>query len=157
VFKRIAVTGTLAGLNMGFWLFLIGALAARIIYGPQFAPEDKFEPDQISAWYFFWTKLVIGVFFGLLFTGLYEAVPLSRRVAGISGGLKYALLLWLIVSLWGLSHKVMYETLQAQKQVFWLVYSLGGYIGYGLAFGYLCRRWGNGARAKDTGSPLSRG
>jgi len=25
-------------------------------------PEGKFEPDQINAFYFFWTKLVIGGF-----------------------------------------------------------------------------------------------
>jgi len=144
VFKRVAVTGVLSGVNMGLWLFLVGALAARIVYGPQFAPEDKFEPDQISAWYFFWTKIVMGVFFGLLFTGLYETFPLSRRVSGVWGGLKYALFLWLIVALWGLSHKVTYETLQVRKQVFWLVYSLGGYVGYGLAFGFLCRRRARG-------------
>ena len=78
--KRIILRGIPAGLTMGISLFIVGAVAARLVYGPQFVPEGKFEPEQINAWYFLWTKLVFGLFFGLVFTALYEALPLSPAV-----------------------------------------------------------------------------
>ena len=50
--KRIVLMGVPAGLTMGISLFIVGAVAARLVYGPQFVPEGKFEPEQINAWYF---------------------------------------------------------------------------------------------------------
>lgn len=81
--RRIIVIGVPAGLTMGIALFIVGAVAARFICGPQFVPEGKFEPEQINAWYFLWTKLVIGVLFGVVFTALYDALPLSHALVTI--------------------------------------------------------------------------
>ena len=58
--KKIIADGTISGLSMGAFLFIGGAILSRIIYGPQFAPPGKFEPEQINAFYFIWTKLLIG-------------------------------------------------------------------------------------------------
>jgi hypothetical protein len=66
--KKILITGTVSGLVMGITLFIAGAIFSRIIYGPQFAPPGKFEPEQLNAFYFIWTKLLIGFFFGIMFT-----------------------------------------------------------------------------------------
>jgi len=138
--RKAIVVGVLAGLVMGLCLFIVGGVASRVVYGPQMAPEGKFEPEQLNAWYFIWTKLVMGVFFGVVFTLLYEALPLSRRISSALGGLKYALLLWLVISMWGFSHPMMYETLEARNQVFWHIYTLGGFAGYGLALGQAYKR-----------------
>jgi len=138
--KKAVVTGVLAGLVMGLSLFIVGAVASRVVYGPQMAPEGKFQPEQLNAWYFIWTKLVMGVFFGVLFTLLYEALPLARRVSSVLGGLTYAFWLWVVVYLWGLSHPLMYETLDVRNQVFWSIYTLGGFMGYGLALGQAYKR-----------------
>ena len=73
--KKILISGTISGSVMWITLFIAGAIFSRIIYGPQFAPPGKFEPEQLNAWYFIWTKLLIGVFFGLIFTFLYERNP----------------------------------------------------------------------------------
>jgi hypothetical protein len=70
--KKVLLAGLTSGLIMGIALFLSGAIASRIVYGPQMVPEGKFEPDQINAFYFFWTKLVIGGFFGIIFTLIYS-------------------------------------------------------------------------------------
>jgi len=139
--KRTIVVGVLTGLFMGATLFIVGAVASLVIYGPQFAPEGKFEPEQLNAWYFIWTKLVMGAFFGVLLTMLYERLPLSKRIEGILDGLKYAFWLWVVVYLWGLSHPLMYETLDTQNQIFWLIYTLGGFLGYGFAVGYVYKRF----------------
>ena len=138
--RKAIVVGVLAGLIMGVFLFVVGGVASRVVYGPQMAPEGKFDPEQLNAWYFIWTKLVMGVFFGVLFALIYEALPLSRRISSVLGGLKYAFWLWVVVYLWGLSHPLMYETLDVRNQVFWLIYTLGGFVGYGLAFGQAYKR-----------------
>jgi len=87
--KKIFMAGTIGGLIMGIFLFIGGAILSRIIYGPQFAPPGKFEPEQINAFYFIWTKLLIGWFFGLLFTFVYEMIPLQTKMSGVLHGLKY--------------------------------------------------------------------
>ena len=78
--KKILTTGIGSGLVMGIMLFIVGVIFSRIIYGPQFAPPGKFKPEQMNPCYFIWTKLLIGVFFGILFTSIYEALPLSKSV-----------------------------------------------------------------------------
>lgn len=50
--KKIITIGIISGLIMGITLFIAGAIFSRIIYGPQFAPSGKFEPEQLNAWYF---------------------------------------------------------------------------------------------------------
>lgn len=141
-FKRKIVIGVLTGLAMGVSLFIVGAIASQVVYGPQLAPEGKFEPEQLNAWYFIWTKLVIGIFFGVLFILLYEALPLTKRIKGIRDGLKYAFVLWAVISLWELSHPLVYDsdTLNWQDQIFWLVYTLGGFLGYGATIGYAYKK-----------------
>jgi len=106
------------------------------------APEGKFDPEQLNAWYFIWTKLVIGIIFGVLFIILYEALPVSKRMQGIGDGLKYAFMLWVVINLWELSHPLVYniDTLNWQDQIFWLIYTLGGFLGYGLAVGYAYKK-----------------
>ena len=94
-------------------------------------------------WYFLWTKLVIGVFLGLVFAAFYEALPLSRRIRGVLDGLKYALCFWLVIQLWDVSHPLVYGTLKVHDQVFWVVYTLGGFLGYGVGLGLACRKCGD--------------
>lgn len=60
---------------MGASLFIGGATLSRIIYGPQFAPPGKFAPEQINAFYFIWTKLLIGLFFGFSLHSLTSLSP----------------------------------------------------------------------------------
>ena len=91
--RKIIIAGTIAGLIMGIALFIAGAVLARIVYGPQMAPPGKFETSQLNPFYFFWTKLLIGIFFGILFTFFYEKLPLVARVKNPIQGLKYAFLL----------------------------------------------------------------
>ena len=140
--KRKIVIGVLTGLAMGVSLFIVGAIASQIVYGPQLAPEGKFEPEQLNAWYFIWTKLVIGITFGVLFIMLYEALPVSKRIQGFRDGLKYAFILWAVINLWELSHPLIYDsdTLNWQDQIFWLIYTLGGFLGYGVAIGYVYKK-----------------
>ncbi len=148
--RRAVLTGLLAGLAMGLALFLTGAVAAFVAYGPQMVPEGKFKPEQINAWYFFWTKLAIGAFFGMLLSLLYEALPLSRRISGTLQGLKYSFALWVVVYLWALSHPLVYDAGLAalsRNQLFWMVYTLGGFLGLGAAFGWLRRRLYRGLEA----------
>ena len=138
--RRAVRVGLIAGLAMGLSLFVVGAVASRLVYGPQFAPPGKFEPSQLNPWYFMWTKALIGAFFGVLLTVLYELLPMARRIATVRGGLVYAACLWLVVYLWGLSHPLIYGTVSARDELFWLVYSLGGFLGFGAALGTLYRR-----------------
>lgn len=77
------MVGLIAGLVMGIALFVSGAIAAFVIYGSQFAPE------QISAWHFLRTKLVIGGFFGIFFGVIFAKLPSSVRGEGILRGLYY--------------------------------------------------------------------
>jgi hypothetical protein len=139
--KKAVLVGLAAGLAMGLALFLVGAIASFLVYGPQFAPEGKFEPAQLNAWYFLWTKLLIGAVFGVLLTVLYELLPLSRRLTGVLAGLRYAACVWLVVFLWGLSHPLVYETVSVRDEVFWLVYTLGGFLGFGAALGVAYARY----------------
>jgi hypothetical protein len=97
---RTILLGVGAGVAMTLGLFMTGAVAARLVYGPQMVPEGKFTAEQINAAYFLWTKLLIGVFFGVLLSVLYERLPLARRITKAREGLWYAVLLWLVVYLW---------------------------------------------------------
>jgi hypothetical protein len=136
------VVGIVSGLVMGISLFIVGAIASRLVYGPQFVPEGKFEPEQINAWYFFWTKIVIGIFFGLLFTFIYAKVQVMVPWRGILRGLLYALFMWLVICLWSISHPFTYDFATAfatRDQLFWHIYSLGGFLGYGATVGLMSR------------------
>jgi len=139
--KRTLWIGLVAGLAMGLALFLTGAIASRVVYGAQMAPEGKFEPSQLNPIYFVWTKLLIGAVFGVIIAAFYERLPLALRIEGARSGMKYAFGLWIVVSVWGLTHRVAYETLEPRNQVFWLIYTLGGYLGFGYVFGALSKRW----------------
>lgn len=138
--KRILTAGIISGLSMGIALFIAGAIFSRIIYGPQFAPPGKFEPEQLNAWYFIWTKLLIGIFFGLLFTFAYEGLPLKRRLETGLNGLKYGFVFWLVISLWNISHPLIYGSINTKDQLFWLVYSLFGFLAFGYTLGLLYKR-----------------
>jgi len=138
--KNILFTGTIAGLVMGIALFLTGAIAAFFVYGPQMAPEGKFEPSQMNPAYFLWTKLLIGWFFGLLFTFIYAKVQAIVPSKGIWRGLIFAFALWLVISLWAISHPLVYETVATRDQLFWHIYTLGGFLGYGATVGLLNRK-----------------
>ncbi len=138
--KKILAAGTVSGLIMGVFLFIGGAILSRIIYGPQFAPPGKFEPEQVNAFYFIWTKLLIGWFFGLLFTFVYEMLPLQTKISGILHGLKYAFVFWFLMSLWNISHPLIYGTVNVPDQTFWLLYQLVGYLALGATLGYIYRK-----------------
>ena len=138
--KKIIITGIIAGLIMGITLFISGAILARIIYGPQMVPEGKFEPSQINAFDFIWTKLVIGVFFGILFTYVYAKLPLSNRIKGPIQGMKYAFIFWFVLSLWNLSHPLLYESINYLNQLFWLLYTLCGFLSFGYILGLKYKR-----------------
>lgn len=140
-FKKAFMAGISAGVVMGIALFIGGAIFSRIIYGPQFAPPGKFEAEQLNAWYFIWTKVVIGIFFGSLFTLFYEGLPISKRLNSALSGLKYGFFFWLIISLWNLSHPLIYGSINSKDQLFWLVYSLCGFLAYGTAIGYAYKKY----------------
>lgn len=143
--KRIAKDGTIAGLTMGLSLFIGGAILSRIIYGPQFAPPGKFAPEQINAFYFIWTKLLIGLFFGILFAFAYELLPLRMRFTGAIHGLKYGFGFWFLTSLWNLSHPIVYGSLNVPDQIFWVSYQLVGFLALGAVLGFISKR-----RARST-------
>ena len=138
--KKVALDGTIAGLAMGCFLFIGGAILSRIIYGPQFAPPGKFEPEQLNAFYFVWTKLIIGWVFGILFVGAYELLPLSKRLTGAIHGMKYAFLFSLLMTLWSLSHPLVYGSVNVPDQTFWILYQLVGFLGFGAVLGHLYKR-----------------
>jgi hypothetical protein len=138
--KRTLIIGIVSGLFMGLSLFIGGAIFSRIIYGPQFAPPGKFRPEQINAFYFIWTKLVIGVFFGILFTLFYEMLPLVKRVEGFFRGMLHGFLFWLVINTWSISHPLVYGSISNKDQLFWLLYSLIGFLAYGAAVGCLYKR-----------------
>ena len=138
--KRIIMIGALSGLILGITLFIGGAIASRIIYGPQFVPDGKFEPSQINPFYFFWTKIVIGLFFGLLFSTVYELLPLAKRINSCWKGLKYGFIFWTVITLWDLSHPLIYDSIYTKDQLFWNIYTLIGFLGFGVMFGYLCKK-----------------
>ncbi|MGD0339638.1 MAG: hypothetical protein ABSB78_12715 [Bacteroidota bacterium] len=138
--KRIITAGTISGLAMGVFLFIGGAIFSRIIYGPQFAPPGKFTEEQMNAFYFIWTKLAIGWFFGLLFTFTYEMLPLQKKLNGILHGLTYGFVFWFIISLWNLSHPLIYGSINIPDQTFWLLYQLVGFMGFGATLGYIYKK-----------------
>lgn len=146
--RKGLVAGLVAGIVMGIALFVVGAIASRIIYGPGFVPPGKFEPEQINARYFLWTKLAIGVslgvFFGLIYAGL---SPLMRRQGALSG-FYYGFWLWLIITMWDISHPLVYGSMNVQHQIFWLIYSLGGFLAYGATLGYVYKRLGGVRKTK---------
>jgi hypothetical protein len=129
--KKIVIIGLISRLVFGIVLFIGGTITARIIYGAQMAPEGKFEPEQMNAFYFIWTKLVIGAFFGIFFLFMYEKLPITKRINTISKGVVYGFLFWLAISLWNLSHPVTYDSAMNRDQLFWLLYTLWGFLAYG--------------------------
>jgi len=138
--KRVIVDGTISGLSMGVFLFIGGAILSRIVYGPQFVPPGKFEPDQINAFYFIWTKLLIGWLFGVLFTFTYALLPLRKELTGAIHGMTYGFSFWLVTSLWNLSHPLVYGSVKVPDQVFWVLYQLVGFLVFGAVLGYLSKR-----------------
>lgn len=138
--KKILITGAVSGLAMWISLFIAGAIFARITYGAEMVPEGKFDESQINAFYFIWTKLAIGIFFGILFTTLCELSSLSKKIIGPLKGLKYAFVFWLVMSLWNLSHPLVYGPIDWADQLFWLIYTLFGFLGFGLTLGFLYKK-----------------
>ena len=138
--KKILTTGIISGLAMGIVLFIAGAIFSRIIYGPQFAPPGKFEPEQLNPFYFIWTKLLIGVFFGILFTFIYEKLPVTKKLNSGFKGLCYGFVFWLIISLWNISHPLIYGSGITDDRLFWLIYSLFGFLALGYAMGLIYKR-----------------
>ncbi|RMG81527.1 MAG: hypothetical protein D6707_04695 [Bacteroidetes bacterium] len=141
--KSILKNGSISGLVMGISLFIGGAILARLVYGPQMAPEGKFEASQMNPFYFIWTKLVIGLIFGIIFTFVYEKLPLVKKISGVFQGVKYSFFFWLIISLWNISHPVVYESFDFQNETFWLLYTLCGFICFGGTLGFLYKRQAN--------------
>jgi len=139
--RKIFTTGIISGLIMGITLFIAGAVFSRIIYGPQFAPPGKFEPEQMNAFYFVWTKLLIGIFFGVVFTLLYEKLPLARRIKGPLQGIKYSFLFWFVLTLWDISHPFTYGSIYNKDQLFWLIYSFCGFISFGYVTGLFYKKY----------------
>ena len=138
--KKIIIAGTVSGLTMGIFLFIGGAIFSRIIYGPELTPPGKFKPEQINVFYFIWTKLLIGWFFGLLFTFVYEMLPLRTKMSGVINGFKYGFVFWLLMSLWNISHPLVYGTVNVPDQTFWLFYQLVGYLAFGATLGYIYKK-----------------
>jgi hypothetical protein len=138
--KKILKIGVLAGIVFGIVLFIGGAITARIVYGAQMAPEGKFDESQMNAFYFIWTKIMIGIFFGILFLYFYEKLSVVKRIEGALEGLKYGFFFWFIISLWNLSHPLVYESIWNRDQLFWLLYTLWGFLAFGATTGYLYRR-----------------
>ncbi len=142
--KKMLIAGVVSGLVMGVTLFIAGVIFSRIVYGPGFAPPGKFEPEQLNAWYFIWTKLLIGVFFGVVFTFLYEKLPLSRRISGPLQGVKYSFIFWLALTLWDISHPFTYGSICDKDQLFWVIYTLCGFLGFGYMIGIFYKKYAKG-------------
>jgi hypothetical protein len=138
--KKIIIIGLISGLVFGIVLLIGGAITGRIVYGSQMAPEGKFSAEQMNEFYFFWTKLVIGIFFGTLFLFIYEKLPIVRRISSIMEGVIYGFVFWLVISLWNLSHPLMYNSTINPDQIFWLLYTLWGFLGYGGTIGFFYKR-----------------
>jgi len=138
--KRIVAFGILSGLIMGIGLFVGGAVCSRIIYGPQFAPPGKFEPSRIKAFYFIWTKLLIGAFFGLLAAFFLEASSLSKRMRSPLQGAGLGFFIWFAFSLWDISHPLVYGPGIGRDRLFWLLYSLTGFLALGCSLGWFYKR-----------------
>jgi hypothetical protein len=138
--RKEVAAGGVAGVIMGLVLFVVGAIASRVIYGPQFAPDGKFEPSQINPFYFFWTKLAIGGAFGILLSLIYAGMPLSSRLATMRRGVKYGFLAWFVIWLWNISHRLVYGSVGGRDQLFWLIYSLFGFLALGAGLGFMRKR-----------------
>ena len=138
--RRIIKFGIYSGIAMWIFLFIAGAIFARITYGAEMAPEGKFDESQMNAFYFIWTKLVIGIVFGILFTAVCELSSLSKKIIGPLTGLKYAFVFWLVMSLWNLSHPLVYGPIDWADQIFWLIYTLFGFLGFGSTLGFLYKK-----------------
>lgn len=139
--KKILLFGIIAGLFFGIVLFIGGAITGMIVYGTQMAPEGKFSQDQMNAFYFIWTKVVIGIFFGIFFLFIYEKLPIAKRIKSITQGIIYGFIFWLVISLWNLSHPLIYESIDITNQLFWLLYTLWGFLAYGGIVGYFYKRF----------------
>jgi len=139
--KKILISGTISGLVMGIALFIFGAILARIIYGPDMAPEGKFDESQMNAFYFIWTKLLIVTFFGVVFTLVYEKLSLNRRIKGSIQGIKYGFIFWLVLTLWDISHPFTYSSIYNSDQLFWLLYTLCGFLAFGVTIGLFYKKY----------------
>ena len=65
----------------------------------------------------------------------------SIKVPGILKGLLFGFLLWLIISLWDISHPLLYDKNFGNKnQLFWNIYTLGGFLIYGLSVGMIYKK-----------------
>lgn len=138
--KKILIKGSISGLIFGIALFIIGAITARLVYGPQMVPEGKFEPEQINAWYFIWTKLIIGVVFGIIFTLIYAKFYSLLKIPNVLKGIIFSFIIWLIISLWDISHPLLYDNnFVNQDRIFWTIYTLGGFLVYGVCIGLIYR------------------
>lgn len=138
--KKILIKGSISGLIFGIALFIFGAITARLIYGPQMVPEGKFEPEQINAWYFIWTKLIIGVVFGIIFTLIYAKFYSLLKIPNVLKGIIFSFIIWLIISLWDISHPLLYDNnFVNQDRIFWTIYTLGGFLVYGVCIGLIYR------------------
>ena len=139
--RKIITTGFISGLAMGITLFIAGAVFSRIIYGPQFASPGKLEPEQMNAFYFIWTKLLIGIFFGIVFTFLYEKLPLTRRIKGPVQDIKNSFIFSLVLTLWDISHPFTYGTIYNKDPLFWIIYSFCGFISFGYVTGLFYKKY----------------
>ena len=137
---KTVTAGLISGLAMGMCLFIGGAILSRIFYGPQFVPEGKFEPEQVNAFFFFWTKIAIGLFFGLLFAFAHELLPLRNKITGAFKGLQYGFIYWLLFALWQFSHPLIYGPLNLNDNTFWVLYQLCGFLGLGASIGSIYKR-----------------
>jgi type IV secretory pathway TrbD component len=69
--------------------------------------------------------------------------------AGALKGLLFGFLLWLIISLWDISHPLMYESVATKDQLFWNIYTLGGFLAYGAIVGFIFKKWIKDNYAKE--------
>jgi uncharacterized membrane protein YeaQ/YmgE (transglycosylase-associated protein family) len=139
--RKILFKGAASGLIMGIALFIMGAITARLIYGPQMMPDGKFEPEQINVLYFLWTKLVIGLFFGIIFTWIYSKFYSLISLPNVLKGLLFSFILWLIISMWDISHPLMFDKDFINKdRIFWTIYTLSSFLIYGVFIGLIYRK-----------------
>jgi len=71
---------------------------------------------------------------------LYEALPLKKRFSSAFSGLKYGFFFWFAVSLWNISHPLIYGSVNDKDQLFWLIYSLFGFLAFGFTLGILYKK-----------------
>jgi hypothetical protein len=67
-------------------------------------------------------------------------LPLQTKMSGILNGLKYGFVFWLLMSLWNISHPLVYGTVNVPDQTFWLLYQLVGYLAFGATLGYIYKK-----------------